>query len=140
MAQGYSIGLNEVKFGLMPPIWFLPTATNVLGHASAERLCTTGVLLEASQAQSIGLVDEVVKEDEVLEVAEKELLSVLGTTNASARGMSKQAFRLDAVDSLAKDADVDAEMFCSLALSDPIQASLHQYMEALKAKSKGKGA
>ena len=67
MAEGeFKIGLNEVQVGLRMPDPILAAATHVVGSRQAERMCTTGQLMDAQEAHRIGLVDELVPAGEVV--------------------------------------------------------------------------
>jgi Delta3-Delta2-enoyl-CoA isomerase len=70
MAAGdYRIGLNEVRVGLpMPPV-ILAAMRRLVGPRLAERLCVSGALLAPAEAERIGLVDEVVPPERVVERA-----------------------------------------------------------------------
>lgn len=70
MAAGdYRIGLNEVRVGLpMPPV-ILAAMRRLVGPRLAERLCVSGTLLTAAEAERAGLVDEVVPPERVVERA-----------------------------------------------------------------------
>jgi 3,2-trans-enoyl-CoA isomerase len=70
MAEGeVRIGLNEVQVGLfLPPIIF-KAMRRVVGDRQAERLCVGGLLIPAAEALRIGLVDELISPDRVVERA-----------------------------------------------------------------------
>ncbi|MDQ3039238.1 MAG: enoyl-CoA hydratase/isomerase family protein [Pseudomonadota bacterium] len=59
MADGpYRIGLNETQVGLVAPEGIQALLARVVGAHRAERLLVGGVLVEATEALAIGLVDE----------------------------------------------------------------------------------
>ena len=67
MAQGnYRIGLNEVAVGVPIPLPILATAEHVVGTRRAEEMCTSAKLYTGEEALGLGLVDELVPEEEVL--------------------------------------------------------------------------
>nr|VFJ87410.1 MAG: Enoyl-CoA hydratase/carnithine racemase [Candidatus Kentron sp. LFY] len=70
MAEGkHKIGLPEVHAGLpIPPVTF-HLASRLVGPRIAERLCVEGRLVAPIEAERIGLVDEVVPQQNVKEVA-----------------------------------------------------------------------
>lgn len=68
LAEGKSkIGLNEVAVGLHMPWVIHEAARFVVGTRNAQRMSTSGKLWSVAEAQALGLVDEVVPEDQVVE-------------------------------------------------------------------------
>ena len=49
----------------MAPTWFSDTLINTVGHREAERALELGKLYSPQQALAVGMVDEVVPQDEV---------------------------------------------------------------------------
>jgi 3,2-trans-enoyl-CoA isomerase len=70
MADGdFRIGLNEVRVGLpLPPVIFA-AMRRLVGPRQAERMSVSGALVSPAEAARIGLVDEVVPADQVVERA-----------------------------------------------------------------------
>ncbi len=61
MARGaYRIGLNETQVGLVVPEVIQAALRRLLGSHRAERLMVAGAMVDAAQAQAIGLVDELI--------------------------------------------------------------------------------
>jgi enoyl-CoA hydratase/carnithine racemase len=70
MAQGdFKIGLNEVRVGITLPPVLLRVLRRIVGDRQAERLAVGGLLVDAQEAQRIGLVDELVPVGEVTQAA-----------------------------------------------------------------------
>jgi enoyl-CoA hydratase/carnithine racemase len=70
MAEGgFRIGLNEVQVGLSLPAVIHVALERVVGVRQAERLATRGLMVEAAEAREIGLVDELVPLDAVVDRA-----------------------------------------------------------------------
>jgi Delta3-Delta2-enoyl-CoA isomerase len=67
-AQGnWKMGLNEVQVGLpLPPVIFA-AAKRLVSARQAERLATGGLLVLPEEALRIGLVDEIVAPEQVIE-------------------------------------------------------------------------
>ncbi len=65
----FRMGLNEVQVGLAVPPTVLRVLESVVGRRTAARLAMTGELLSMDQALSLGLVDELVEPDKVIERA-----------------------------------------------------------------------
>lgn len=70
MAEGdFRIGLNEVQVGIpLPPVIY-KAMRRVVGSRQAERLCVSGALIAAAEAHQIGMVDELVPSERVVERA-----------------------------------------------------------------------
>jgi enoyl-CoA hydratase/carnithine racemase len=70
MAEGdFRIGLNEVQVGLfLPPVIFR-AMRRLVGPRQAERLCVGGLMVPAAEALRVGLVDELVPQERVVERA-----------------------------------------------------------------------
>ena len=67
MSKGnYVIGLNEVAVGLSMPIGIGRVFQSLLGERVAEKMTLTGKLVNPEEAESIGLIDEVVESDNLL--------------------------------------------------------------------------
>lgn len=70
MAEGnFVIGLNEVQVGIPIPPIIHALVSRIVGPRQAERMCTEGLLLPAAEAARIGLVDELVPADRVVQRA-----------------------------------------------------------------------
>jgi 3,2-trans-enoyl-CoA isomerase len=67
MARGpFRIGLNEVQVGLTVPEVVQATMRRLLGSHRAERLMVAGAMIDAEQALSVGLVDELAETELVV--------------------------------------------------------------------------
>lgn len=74
MAEGkYIIGLNEVPVGIIVPNSIFQLYAFWLGSANATRSLLEGKLFSPDEALQIGLVDEVVKQESILTVAERKV-------------------------------------------------------------------
>ncbi|XP_017713918.1 PREDICTED: enoyl-CoA delta isomerase 1, mitochondrial isoform X2 [Rhinopithecus bieti] len=65
----YCIGLNETQLGIVAPFWFKDTLENVIGHRAAERALQLGLLFPPAEALQVGIVDQVVPEEQVQSTA-----------------------------------------------------------------------
>ena len=67
MSKGnYVIGLNEVAVGLSMPIGIGRVFQSLLGERVAEKMTLIGELVNPEKAQSIGLVDEIIESENLL--------------------------------------------------------------------------
>ncbi|XP_071461663.1 enoyl-CoA delta isomerase 1, mitochondrial isoform X2 [Marmota flaviventris] len=65
----YVIGLNETLLGIIAPFWFKDTLVNTIGHRASERALQLGLLFPPAEALQVGMVDQVVPEDQVQSTA-----------------------------------------------------------------------
>lgn len=81
-ADNASFAVSEAKFGILPAV-IGPYVTNAVGKRQARRLALTTTRIAAAEALSIGLVQQVVAQDELdaaIDATVKELL--IGGPNA----------------------------------------------------------
>ncbi|XP_059572399.1 enoyl-CoA delta isomerase 1, mitochondrial isoform X2 [Alligator mississippiensis] len=127
----YSIGLNETQLGIVAPFWFKDTIANTIGHRATERSLQLGLLYSASDALKIGIVDELVPEEKVLNAAAATMSQWLAIPDY-ARQISKSMMRKPTLDRLLTHRESDIQNFVSFVTKDSIQKSLQTYMESLK--------
>lgn len=78
MAEGsYSIGLNEVALGIIVPDSFFQLYSSCIGRHAANRYLLEGKLFTTGEALTMGLVDEVVNKDTVVNSAVKQMQKYL---------------------------------------------------------------
>ncbi|KAM9843850.1 enoyl-CoA delta isomerase 1, mitochondrial [Aulostomus maculatus] len=131
----YSIGLNETQLGIVAPFWFKDTMTNTVGHRTTEIALALGLLYSPSEALNIGLVDQLVAEDQLMTTAMETMTKWL-TIPDHARQITKSMMRKPTIDKLTSSREADIQNFVSFITKDSIQKSLHMYLEMLK-KRKG---
>ncbi|KAM6966174.1 enoyl-CoA delta isomerase 1, mitochondrial [Tautogolabrus adspersus] len=131
----FSIGLNETQLGIVAPFWFKDTLVNTVGHRHAEMALELGLLYNPSEALKIGLVDQLVPEDQVLITAAQTMKKWLAIPD-HARQITKSMMRKPTVEKLVSKREADINNFVSFITKDSIQKSLRMYIEMLK-KRKG---
>lgn len=70
-ADSARFGQPEITLGIMPGMGGTQRLTRAIGKAKAMEMCLTGRMMDASEAESSGLVSRVVPVDEVLDEALK---------------------------------------------------------------------
>jgi 3,2-trans-enoyl-CoA isomerase len=97
MADGdFKIGLNEVQVGIPLPRVIHSVLASVVGARQAERLGTRGLLVSAGEAHRIGLVDELVALELVVERAHavaRDYLALPPTAMRRTRELARSALR-----------------------------------------------
>ncbi|KAI3360224.1 hypothetical protein L3Q82_014534, partial [Scortum barcoo] len=127
----YTIGLNETKLGIVAPFWFKDTMTNTVGHRTTEMALELGMLYNSTEALKIGMVDQLVPEDQVLTTATQTMTKWLAIPD-HARQISKSMMRKPTIDKLTSNREADIQHFVNFITKDSIQKSLHMYLEMLK--------
>ncbi|XP_069566255.1 enoyl-CoA delta isomerase 1, mitochondrial [Brachyistius frenatus] len=127
----YSIGLNETLLGIVAPFWFKDTMMNTVGHRNTEISLELGLLYSPADALKIGLVDQIVPEDQVLAAATKTMTKWLAIPD-HARQITKSMMRKPTIDKLTSNRDADIKNFVGFITKDSIQKSLGMYLEMLK--------
>ncbi|XP_034046655.1 enoyl-CoA delta isomerase 1, mitochondrial isoform X2 [Thalassophryne amazonica] len=106
----YSIGLNETQLGIVAPFWFKDTILNTIGHRKTEMALELGQLYSPSEALNIGLVDQLVPEDQLLTTATQTMTKWLAIPE-HARQLTKSMMRKPTIDKLASNRDADIQYF-----------------------------
>ncbi|KFP90515.1 hypothetical protein N311_05816, partial [Apaloderma vittatum] len=129
----FTIGLNEVRLGIVAPFWFKDMFLTVVGHRVAERSLQLGSLYPAPEAHKLGLVDELVPEERLQEKAAAVMAQWLALPD-HARQITKSMIRKAVLDRLVAHREEDIQNFVSFISKESIQKSLRMYMEMLKKK------
>ncbi|KAL4686336.1 hypothetical protein H8957_005196 [Semnopithecus entellus] len=131
----YCIGLNETQLGIVAPFWFKDTLENIIGHRAAERALQLGLLFPPAEALQVGIVDQVVPEEQVQSTALSAIAQWM-TTPDHARQLTKAMMRKATASRLITQRDADVQNFVSFISKDSIQKSLQLYLERLKEKKR----
>jgi enoyl-CoA hydratase len=127
------IGLAELSVGVPFP----PVAMEILRHAigpAAGHLVLTAALLDASQAQSIGLVHDVTGPDDLLDSAINRAQQ-MAQIPAEVFAFSKRQLQQPARDRIAARSGGD-EAVLAMWSSDRTQAAIARYLDTLKQRSR----
>lgn len=127
----YSIGLNETLLGIVAPFWFKDTMANTIGHRNTEMALALGLLYSPSDALNIGLVDQIVPQDQLLDTAAKTMTKWLAIPD-HARQITKSMMRKATIDKMTSNREADIQNFVNFITKDSIQKSLRMYLEMLK--------
>jgi len=85
---GAKFGLTETKLGLVPAV-ISPYVIDAIGTRKARRYFQTAEIFNAEQAKYIGIVSEVLAEEEIDEWIEQQL-ALLNSTGPNAKEISKK--------------------------------------------------
>lgn len=134
MAAGeFRIGLNEVAVGLPLPQVIHSTLVRLVGPAAAEKLAVAGALVPAAEALRLGLVDELVAPEEVVERALAKARELVALP-ARAMAVTRELARRDLVESFAREERATWEAFVEDWFSIETQGALRALVDRLKKK------
>jgi enoyl-CoA hydratase len=118
----------ELRLGLIPGFGGIPRLKRDLGNAVVRDLLLTGRSIQASKAQSVGLVSQVTAEGDALRVARAtaaQLNKFDRDTAAAAKRFIKPV--------LQEDLRREIEIFCDLFTRPAVEAGLRKFVESTDA-------
>jgi enoyl-CoA hydratase/carnithine racemase len=127
------IGVNEVQLGLGLPAIVVESMRGFLPSASVVPVLLDGGLFEPREALALGLIDEVVAADGLLERA-CERARVLARVPSAAQAQVKLAWRRPIVEAIERSDAALAEQWLDTWFSDEAQARLRAIVERLRSK------
>jgi enoyl-CoA hydratase/carnithine racemase len=134
MADGdYKIGLNETQVGIPIPPVIWAGARRLLGLRRAEQLAVSGRLLTSREALSVGLVDEVVALDVVVDRALDWCRNLMALPPEAMSGTRRLA-RADLVAVFESDLEPELERVVAAWWSPETQATLRALVDRLGKK------
>ncbi len=123
------IGLPEVKLGLMPAWGTTYRLPRLIGKSKALDLIIRGTLLNAEEAKAIGLVDEILSQEEVMTKAMDYACSIAkGATFAigKIKKCINESFDLPFSESMRLECDSQGEVFATEDCKEGTQAFLQK--------------
>lgn len=124
----YRFGLNEVQVGLPVPPTILLALERVVGPRLARWLAVRGELVPMAQAAALGLIDELVPQDELLAAAGR-LAGELLALPAIAMNTTRLATKAVLLDALGRG--MDAATATDWWFSDETQAGMRRLVARL---------
>ena len=119
----------ELRLGLIPGFGGIPRLKRDLGNAVVRDLLLTGRSFNATKAQQIGLVSQVVSEGEALRAA-RATAAQLGKFDRQTAVAAKRFIKPIPHDELRKEID----LFCELFTRPAVQAGLKRFVESTDAQ------
>lgn len=119
----------ELRLGLIPGFGGIPRLKRDLGNSVVRDLLLTGRSFNATKAQQIGLVSQVVSEGEVLRAA-RATAAQLAKFDRQTAVAAKQFIKPVPRDELRKEIDI----FCDLFSRPAVQAGLKKFVESTDAQ------
>jgi len=118
----------ELRLGLIPGFGGIPRLKRDLGNAVVRDLLLTGRSLNASKAQAVGLVSQVVAEGEAVRVA-RLTAAQLVKFDAQTAATAKQFLKPIPYQEL----EQEIEIFCELLTRPAVKAGLRKFVESTDA-------
>lgn len=126
--EGAKLGQPEINLGLIPGGGGTQRLPNVVGMGQAMKLTLSGELVDAREAEEIGLVEETHPEGEF----EERLSALAGTIAAKspkALDHAKRALAASAEMSLDAGLDHESELFTSLFATEDMREGIEAFYE-----------
>jgi len=119
----------ELRLGLVPGFGGIPRLKRDLGNAVVRDLLLTGRSFNATKAQQIGLVSQVVAEGETLRAA-RATAAQLGKFDRRTSAAAKQFIKPIPYEELQREIDI----FCDLFTQPAVEAGLKKFVESKDAQ------
>jgi len=119
----------ELRLGLIPGFGGIPRLKRDLGNAVVRDLLLTGRSFNASKAQQIGLVSQVVGEGQALRVA-RSTAAQLGKFDRRTAAAAKEFIKPIPYEELQREIDI----FCDLFTRPAVEAGLRKFAESTDAQ------
>ena len=136
-ASNAKFGQPEVALGLMPGYGGSQRTTRLLGRGMALYLCLTGETIDAAEALRVGLVQQVVAPEELLERA-RAIARAIASKAPLAIEATKRAINGGAHQSLADALELEALEFATLATTGDFREGTTAFLEKRKPTWTGK--
>jgi 2-(1,2-epoxy-1,2-dihydrophenyl)acetyl-CoA isomerase len=127
-AQSASFIQSFNKLGLVPDsggTWMLP---RLVGHARAMRLCLLGEKVTASKALEMGMISQVVEDDDLLKIA-SDIGQQLASAPTLGLALIKRALLVSSSHNLDQQLDLECELQGVAGRSDDYREGVSAFME-----------
>lgn len=133
MCSKLTIGLNEVRLGIIPTEFLVAATRNTISLRETEKALTTGKLFKTTEALKIGLIDEEAtdKADAIKRCTT--FLLQFAKMSPDARAITKKLLRGKEIAALEQNLEQDLQKFLLFVNLPKFQKGLDMYLKALKA-------
>lgn len=136
-ARSARLGQPEVNLGILPGGGGTQRLPRLVGFGRAMRLILTGQLIDAEEAERIGLVDVLVDDAELAERT-AELAGSIATHSPVALKLIKEAVRASAEMPLAAGLELERELFITAFSSEDRTEGIAAFLEKREPEFKGR--
>ncbi len=127
-ADNARFGQPEIRLGVMPGAGGTQRLTRLIGRPKAMELCLTGRLMDAAEADRLGLVSRIVAADRLMEEA-RALAATIADMPRIAAMMTKEAIKSADETPLAQGILLERRLFQSLFATDDQAEGMSAYVE-----------
>jgi 3,2-trans-enoyl-CoA isomerase len=135
-----SSGLNEARIGISVPGYWQRMMAHAVGEKQAERLCSLGMMLSATDLEKVGFADGVFEASALEAAVQKRVEQVMKEVPDAGRVISKTQARRHITDEWADEARINqeaADKWPFLA-SEPVVKALGATLQRLAGNKKAK--
>ena len=135
-ADNAKFGQPEINLGIMPGFGGSQRLMRLVGKAMAMDLCMTGRMIDAAEAQRLGLVNQVYNAADLMDAATK-LATTLSQKAPIALKFIKQVLRDGQNMSLENACTLEAELFALCFSTEDQEEGVAAFLEKRKAEFRG---
>jgi enoyl-CoA hydratase/carnithine racemase len=135
-AAGISLGLPEIKLGLIPGFGGTQRLPRVIGASRAAEMILTGESLSAEEALKVGLVSRIVPPHELMAQAEA-IAGLIAARGTAAVEAALHAIRGGLDIPLAEGLAREAELFGRLCVTSDKEEAIRVFLEKRRSKAAG---
>lgn len=136
-AENARLGQPEINLGIIPGAGGTQRLTRLVGMARAKELIYTGDLIDAKTAFSIGLVNKVVPQNDLMSEA-KALAQKLLTKSSVALSLAKSAINGGWQTTLSSGLDLEMQCFALCFATEDQKEGMSAFIEKRKPHFKGR--
>lgn len=133
-SESAKLGLPEVNIGLIPGFGGTQRLTRLVGIGKAKELILTGKIIDAKEAEYIGLVNKVVKDEELMGKAE-EVAQVLAEKSPITVKIAKSLINRN--QEIKKGLEMEIVSFSECFASEDHMEGINAFLEKRKPNFKG---
>lgn len=131
----YQIGLNEMAVGIAPRQSILKLYSSIIGNRKAYQYLLEGRLMSSQEASAVGLVDELVAPEAVVEKAQAKMRHYLNLPQKAFR-QTKRALKGPLAEEMMQNFESDLELLHQQLMSEESRFIMGQVVKQLKARKK----
>jgi enoyl-CoA hydratase/carnithine racemase len=136
--QSAKLGQPEILLGIIPGAGGTQRLSRLVGPSKAKDLIYSGRFVEADEALAIGLVDEVVPDDEVYAAARRRVERYVGAASYALRA-AKEAVDRGLETDLATGLEIERMLFASLFATKDRQIGMDSFVASGPGKAQFEG-
>lgn len=133
-SEGARFGQPEVSLGLIPGFGGTQRLTRLVGIGASKEIILTGRIMDAAEAHSIGLVNTVVRDDQLLDKAREMARLVLQRSPAAVR-LAKRL--INETNAMGRELEMEIAFFADCFAMEDHREGISAFLEKRLPKFKG---